>query len=189
MLIKDPKISPIQLQMLIDGCAAKDRKCQKAIYEFFAPAMMALCMRYCRNQEESEEVLQDGFTQAFLYIHQFKNTGSFGGWLRKIIINTALHKYRGKYNGFETMSLPEELYHLHAPPSVFDYLNEKDLIRMVQTLPPAYRMVFNLYVFEGLKHREIADLLGISEGTSKSNLFDARSILKKYLSQNIKIAK
>ena len=189
MSYKYNDISGIDLQRLIDGCIGQDRVCQKAMYDMYGPSMMALCMRYARNPEEAEEVLQDGFICAFRCIQQFKNAGIFDGWLRRIFINCSLQKYRGKYQNIRVISISDDQYHLPAESSVLDTLSEKELIRLVQTLPAAYRMVFNLYVFEGFKHREIAATLGISEGTSKSNLFDARSYLKKRLARDIKIAR
>ena len=179
----------MDLKRLIAGCLARDRSCQKEIYSLFSSPMMSLCMRYTKDRQEAEEVLQDGFLQMYRRIHQFKNTGSFEGWFRKIIINCALQKYRGKSNRFRTIAISEELYYIPSDLSVSNQLQEKELILLIQSLPPACRLVFNLYVFEGLKHREIAQLLDISEGTSKSNLFDARSILKRQLRREFKIAK
>jgi RNA polymerase sigma-70 factor (ECF subfamily) len=189
MFIKDSHISSNELRRLIAGCIEQDRTCQKAVYELFAPRMMSLCLRYAKNREEAEEVLQDGFIRTFRNIHQFRNSGSFGGWLRKIIINSALQKYRGRYHGFPVIPLSDDLYLLPTEPATQDKLSEKELIRLIQLLPPAYRMVFNLYVFDGLKHREISEILGISEGTSKSNLYDARALLKRQLAREIKIAR
>jgi RNA polymerase sigma factor (sigma-70 family) len=189
LFIKDSHISSIELKRLIAGCIEWDRTCQKAVYELYAPQMMLLCLRYAKNREEAEEVLQDGFIRTFRSIQQFKNSGSFGAWLRKIVLNSALQKYRGRYHGFQVIPLSDDLYRLPAEPATDDKLNEKELIRLIQSLPPAYRMVFNLYVFEGLKHREIAETLGISEGTSKSNLYDARTSLKRQLAQEMKIAR
>jgi RNA polymerase sigma factor (sigma-70 family) len=177
------------LQRLIAGCLAKNRSCQKGIYDLYAASIMTLCLRYTRSREEAEEVLQDGFVLMYRSIGQFKNKGSFEGWLRRIIINCALQKYRSKYYGFQMVSLSENLNHASLRTSMSDRLDEKELLRLVQALPPACRIVFNLYVFEGFKHREIAGMLGISEGTSKSNLFDARAILKKHLKEVVKIAR
>ena len=189
MIRKGQNIVNIDLKRLIAGCLARDRSCQKEIYFVYSPAMMALCMRYTKDRQEAEEVLQDGFLQMYRSIQQFKNTGTFEGWLRKIMINCALQKYRRKSDRFNTVSISEELNYLPSGLSVLNQLQEKELIRLIQSLPPACRLVFNLYVFEGLKHREIAQFLEISEGTSKSNLFDARSILKKQLRKEFKIAK
>jgi RNA polymerase sigma-70 factor (ECF subfamily) len=151
--------------------------------------MMTLCLRYAQGQQEAEEVLQDGFLQAYKNIDQYKGAGSFEGWLRKIMINCALMRYRGKAHLHRITTLTEDHHFLVNDDDFFGRLDEKELIRLIQKLPPAYRMVFNLYVFEGLKHREIAILLQITEGTSKSNLFDARSLLRQSLTTNLKAAK
>jgi RNA polymerase sigma factor (sigma-70 family) len=189
MILKGRNIINLNLERLIAGCLARDRSCQKEIYALFSAPMMSLCMRYTKDRQEAEEVLQDGFLQLYRRIHQFKNTGSFEGWLRKIMINCALQKYRRKSDRFKTIAISEDLYFVPSDLNVSNQLQEKELIRLIQSLPPACRLVFNLYVFEGLKHREISQLLDISEGTSKSNLFDARNILKKQLRREFKIAK
>ena len=189
MILKGQNIINIDLKRLIAGCLAKDRSCQREIYALYSREMMSLCMRYTKDRQEAEEVLQDGFLQMYRSIQQFKNTGTFEGWLRKIMINCALQRYRRKSVRFSIVSISEEMYFVPSELSVTNQLQEKELIRLIQSLPPACRLVFNLYVFEGFKHREIAQLLEISEGTSKSNLFDARNILKKQLRQELKIAK
>ncbi|HEV3225016.1 MAG TPA: RNA polymerase sigma factor [Puia sp.] len=189
MLTKAENIPQRELQNLIQGCLTKDRTCQKRLYEIYGPTMMSLCLLYSKNREEAEEVLQDGFIQMYKCISQFKNYGSFEGWLRKIMINCALQRYRGKSNRLNMIPLSEEQLHLPSENNQLERLSEKELIRLIQTLPPVYRMVFNLYVFEGMKHREIASMLNITEGTSKSNLSDARSFLKKHLTPKLKIAR
>jgi len=177
------------LNRLIKGCLWGERACQKLLYDRLAPKMLVLCLRYSKNQEEAEEVLQDGFLQVFRFIDKYKRTGSFEGWVRKIMINCALMKYRGKSLLDQIISLTDEHDYFITEDEFFDRLGEKELIGLIQQLPHAYRMVFNLYVFEGLKHREIALLLGVTEGTSKSNLSDARAILRKALTPPMKLAK
>ena len=122
-------------------------------------------------------------------IGQFQFRGSFEGWLRRIASNCALQEYRSIKNDFREVPLRDQDYFLSAGTDLADRLSEKELIARIQTLPPACRMVFNLYVFDGLKHREIAELLHISEGTSKSNLSDARQILKRQLTPELKMAR
>src|SRR5450432_997318 len=188
-MTKEQNIPIGELQKLINGCLARDRSCQRKIYEFYGPSMMSLCLRYSKNRQEAEEVLQDGFLQMYKCISQFENKGSFEGWLRRIMINCAFQKYRSNINRFNLLPLTEEQFRISNPNDFADRLSEKELIVLIQSLPPSYRMVFNLYVFEGMKHREIASLLNISEGTSKSNLSDARNTLKKQLASNLKIAR
>lgn len=138
-------------------------------------------MRYAKNREEAEEVLHEGFLRVFVYIKKFKGTGSLEGWIRRIMINCALLRYRNKAQLHPVIQLDTARPGLATEPEIFSKLDEKELLLLVQSLPAGYRLVFNLYVFEGYKHREIAQALGISEGTSKSNLSDARSILQKAL--------
>ena len=140
---------------------------------------MGVCMWYAHNREEAEEVLQDGFLRVYKYLHTYSREGSFEGWIRKIMVNAALFKYRNK--SAQLWAVTEyiaEAHNLSEEASFISLYDEKELVKLVQTLPPACRIVFNLYVFEGLKHREIAVALKISEGTSKSNLADARKILQ-----------
>ena len=139
-------------------------------------------MRYAKNREEAEEILHEGFLKVFTYIKNFKGTGSFEGWIRKIMVNCALLRFRNKSYLHAVIQLDAERPGTTAEPDIFSKLDAKELLLLVQSLPAGYRLVFNLYVFEGYKHREIAEALGISEGTSKSNLSDARSILQKALS-------
>ena len=147
-----------------------------------------LCLRYSRTREEAEETLQEGFIKVFEFLHQFKYMGSFEGWVRKIMLNCALQKYRGHAHLHSVLSMDQVPEERLAYEEILPAIDEKELLFLVQQLPTAYRLIFNLYVFEGLKHREIAVLLGISEGTSKSNLFDARALLKKWVLQTTKPA-
>jgi RNA polymerase sigma-70 factor (ECF subfamily) len=189
MVFKRNDIQVKDLKSLIKSCMARDRSSQKKIYDMYGPAMMGLCLRYCQNKEEAEEVLQDGFLQMFRNLGQFTFRGSFEGWLRRIMINCALQRYRGKLNNFKPVSLKDQVDFPSGESDLFDHLSEKELIKLIQSLPPGYRMVFNLYVFDGLKHREIAGLLQITEGTSKSNLSDARQILKRQLTRELKMSR
>ena len=141
--------------------------------------MLPLCLRYANDRNEAEEILQEGFIKVFTHIAQFRNQGSFEGWVRRIIVNAALQRYRDKLRLYPVVTLREESHEKTVNEETYARLGYKDLMALVQNLPPAYRLVFNLYVFEGMKHREIASALGISEGTSKSNLYDARLILQK----------
>jgi RNA polymerase sigma factor (sigma-70 family) len=168
-------------QLLIKGCAAGERAFQTKLYNLFAPKMLGVCLRYARNREEAEEVLQEGFLRVFTYIHTFKGNGSFEGWIRKIMVNCALSRYRNKSTLQPVIRLDGSGHDVTDNVSISSNLDAKELLSLVQTLPAGYRIVFNLYVFEGYKHREIAEALGISEGTSKSNLSDARTFLQKAL--------
>ncbi len=178
-----------QLHQLIHHCIRGDRQSQGKLYALLAPKMFVTCQRYCRSREEAEETLQEGFMKVFENLQQFKFAGSFEGWVRKIMVNCALQKYRSKSHLHAVVNIDDVKVEQGAMENTTAQLGTKELLKLVQLLPSAYRMVFNLYVFEGMKHREIAELLGISEGTSKSNLSDARAILQKAVLKNSQIAK
>jgi RNA polymerase sigma-70 factor (ECF subfamily) len=181
-------ILPDGQQLLIKGCIAGDRASQQKLYNLYARKMMGVCLWYARNREEAEEILQDGFMRVFTYLHKYTGEGSFEGWIRKIMVNAALFKYRNKSQLRAVVEYNAETHDATETASVIEMLDAKELVKLVQTLTPGYRMVFNLYVLEGMKHREIAAILGISEGTSKSNLADARVILQKVLTSQKKTA-
>lgn len=175
-------------QLIIKGCIAGERASQARLYNLYARKMMGVCLWYARNREEAEEILQDGFMRVFTYIHKYSGTGSFEGWIRKIMVNAALFRYRNKSHLRPVIEFDADVHDTAGNVSVISLLDTKELLHLVQSLPPVYRLVFSLHVLEGMKHREIAELLGISEGTSKSNLADARAILKKALTVNKKMA-
>ena len=178
-----------QQNKIIQSCIGGNRFSQNMLYQQFAPKMFGVCLRYSINKEEAEEILQEGFVQVFKCLNNFKNQGSFEGWVRKIMVNCAIQHYRSN----PKMNIVEYIEFVNDDKStdemIFSELQKKDLLKMVQALPPVYRLIFNLYVFEGMKHREIAELLNVSEGTSKSNLFNAKLILQKSVISSFKIAK
>lgn len=173
---------------LIKGCIAGDIVSQSKLYNLYSSKMLGVCMWYAKNKEEAEEVLQDGFLRVFTYISKYTGEGSFEGWIRKIMVNAALFKLKTKsfFNPVIELNTDTDMYEVPENTSVIDMIEAKDLVKLVQTLSPAYRMVFNLYVLEGMKHREIAEMLKISEGTSKSNLANARAILQRTLTRKKK---
>lgn len=173
------------LPVIIRGCLAGDRISQGQLYNLFSNDMFGTCVWYARNREEAEEILQDGFLRVFKYLHTYKGQGSFIGWLRKVMISAALTKYRNKSSNLWIVEdYDDEIQEIPEQASFVSNYDEKLLIQLIQNLPPAYRMGFNLFVFEGYTHKEIAHALNISEGTSKSNLFDARKILQRALRTN-----
>lgn len=166
-------------QLLIKGCLAGDRASQGKLYESYCRKMMGICMWYAKNREEAEEILQDGFMRVFKYLNTFTGEGSFEGWMRKTMVSAALTKYRNKSTHLRpVLEFNSEFHDIYEEPTFITQYDEQELVKLIQTLSPAYRLVFNLYVFEGMKHREIAASLNISESTSKSNLADARKILQ-----------
>jgi RNA polymerase sigma-70 factor, ECF subfamily len=174
---------------LIKSCIEGDRQAQSTLYAMYSAKMFVVCLRYSKNREEAEEVLQEGFLKVFQFLHQFREEGSFEGWIRKIMVNCALQKLRNNTKLAPVLSIESYNEHFSMHSNAESNMSSKELLQIVMSLPPVYKMVFNLYVFEGYKHREIAALLGISEGTSKSNLSDARTFLQKQLNKKKRIAK
>ena len=162
---------------LIKGCINNDRRMQEELYTRFAPKMYAVCLRYAGNAEEAEDILQEGFIKIFKKLASFRSEGSFEGWIRRIFVNTSIEHFRRK-TYMQPISEQEENTMEGKSLSVLDSLAEKDLIDLIQQLSPGYRTVFNMYIVEGYTHKEIGELLGISEGTSKSQLSRAKVILQ-----------
>lgn len=173
-------------EALISGCINGDRKMQEELYRIFSPKMFAICMRYCSNYQEAEDLLQEGFIKVFGNISRFRNEGSFEGWMKRIFVNTAIEGFR-KNHFLNNMMEVEEMKNDIVQEDDFHQLSAADLLRMVQALSPGYRTVFNLYAIEGYNHQEIADMLGISVGTSKSQLARARYILQKMVLSSQKV--
>ncbi|MEO5782069.1 MAG: sigma-70 family RNA polymerase sigma factor [Ginsengibacter sp.] len=188
-MVLNPDILLEQPTELIQACINGDRYSQSHLYGLFAPKMFAVCLRYSKNREEAEEILQEGFVQVFQSLKNFKYAGSFEGWIRKIMVHCSIKNFRSKTKLHPVVSIESVNVEQLGNDDIISRLGKKELLKMVQALPPAYRMVFNLYVFEGMKHREIAEHLGIAEGTSKSNFFDAKIILQKAVTNSLKIAK
>jgi len=164
---------------LVKGCVNSDRHCQNVLFHKYSRKMMAVCFRYSKNKEDAEEVLNEGFRRVFDKINTFNATGSLEGWIRKVIVNVAIAKYNETSKLYKHIDIESIQLNDHSSYDIYSELNAKELMMQIQKLPPAYQMVFNLYVFEGMKHWEIAEKLGINEGTSKSNLSNARTWLKK----------
>ncbi|MGI6340561.1 MAG: RNA polymerase sigma factor [Bacteroidales bacterium] len=165
---------------IIKGCLSGVKRDQELLYRRHAAKMYAVCLQYSGNDDEARDILQDGFIKIFENLAYYKYEGSFEGWMHRIIVNTALEKYREKnhlYRVDDIDTIPE----LDADPDNNDYsgLEAVDLLDMIRELPPKYRMVFNLYAIEGYTHKEISRMINISEGTSKSNLSRARAILQR----------
>ena len=166
----------MSLEQLIQKCKNNDTKAQSDLYKLFSSKLFALSLKYSKNYAEAEDVLQDSFVTIFNKIGQYKGKGSLEGWLKRIVINTALQRYRekGLFDIVNEESLKEEV--------TVDVENENIdidfLLRTIQELPDRYRLVFNLYVLDGYSHKEISEMLNITTGTTKSNLARARAILK-----------
>lgn len=168
---------------LIEECLQNNRKAQKQLYEKYSRKMFGVCLRYAKSKEEAEDVLADAFVQIFMKLSSFKRDGSFEGWIRRIVVNTSITAYRSnmKFNLNDEIS---EVYEVSSnDESAVDLLNVQQLKNIIQLMPDGYRMIFNLYAIEGYTHREIADILGINEGTSKSQFSKARKWMQAKLEQ------
>lgn len=165
----------MSLKQLIKKCKKQDIKAQEQLYRLYAHTLFSVCLKYSSSYQQAEDNLQDAFLMIFSKIPQYKNKGSFEGWMKRIVINTALQKYR-KQTVFEIIR--ED--HMKEPEIEIDEdtVSVDFLLKIIQQLPDRYRQVFNLYALDGFSHREISELLGITTGTSKSNLARARVILK-----------
>ncbi len=167
---------------LIQGCLRHDRSAQKLLYDTYASKMYGVCYRYIKDSMEAEDVLITSFTKVFDKIDQFKQEGSFEGWIRRIVVNEALTCLRKKRSMYLETELEQVDYNLNYK-NLSDHLEAEDLLAMVNELPTGYRIVFNMYAIDGYSHKEIAEHLGISENTSKSQLSRARTHLQKVLKE------
>lgn len=167
---------------LIRGCLAGDGRMQEELYNRFAPKMYAVCLRYSNNADDAQDLLQEGFIKIFKNLDRFRAEGSFEGWVRRVFVNTSIEYYRKKINLFSTSEREESIIEDESA-NALDKLAEKDIIELIQSLSPGYRTVFNMYAVEGYSHKEIGTILGISEGTSKSQLARAKGILQKKVEQ------
>ncbi|GAB4133377.1 MAG: RNA polymerase sigma factor [Bacteroidia bacterium] len=180
---------------LIAGCIRQERVCQEALYKRFYGKMMGVCLRYAKSRDEAKDMLQEGFIKVFTSIRNYAGKGSFEGWVRRIVVNTAVDHLRRNKHEYMIVStvvaregdFPDYSEEVEED-NLLNDLSEEQILSAIQQLSPAYRTVFNLYVMENMQHREIAEQLGISEGTSKSNLAKARYQLKKNLFNQTKIA-
>lgn len=166
------------LRKIISECAAGNSRAQERLYSMLAPKMFGVCLRYAKDRTEAEDNLQDGFVKVFMNIGRFRHEGSLEGWVRRIMVNVSLEKFRKQH----LMHPVEDVTIYEGVPDYDDILakiSAEELVGLIQILPPRYRMVFNLYVMEGMNHNEISEQMGISVGTSKSNLARARDILKR----------
>ncbi len=162
---------------LIEGCLLGNPIMQKKLYDQYAPKMFGICMRYAANSEDAKDILQDAFVKVFVNLGKFKGTGSFEGWMRRIFVNTAIEHYRKKNQLYAISENQEENISNHEV-SALDALEADDIIRLISELPNGYRTVFNLFAVEGYSHREIATMMNISEGTSKSQYARAKAWLQ-----------
>jgi RNA polymerase sigma-70 factor (ECF subfamily) len=172
---------------LIKGCIKGNAQCQRMLFEQYAGKMMSVCLRYANDTMEAEDIMQDGFIKVYQYLHQFKFEGSFEGWIRRIIVNTAIRHLEKKKIQFKDIDESGA----NAPkldPYAYAHLGQDDLMKLINQLPEGYKVVFNLNVIEGYSHEEIAEMLHIQAGTSRSQLVKARKMLQHQIIQLQKIA-
>ncbi|MBS1525673.1 MAG: sigma-70 family RNA polymerase sigma factor [Bacteroidetes bacterium] len=169
-----------ELHQLIRGCIKQDKSCQKVLYKAYYSFAMGICLRYANNREEAAEVMNQGFYKVFTKIETYDITRPFKAWLGRIMTNVSIDYYRANLKMAYTEDL-EKAEHVSDGDFTDKKLHYEDLLRMVQQLPTAYRTVFNLFAIEGYSHEEIGDMLGVSPGTSKSNLHKARQKLKQMI--------
>jgi RNA polymerase sigma factor (sigma-70 family) len=181
------KRSPLEgssdhLRKTLIGCRKMHRESQKKLYEEFYGYGMSVCLRYADNRDEAAAILNDGFMKIFTNIKQFDLSKPLKPWLRKIMVNTAINHYKEKQRHIQTEEMEKAGMESEAE-NIISGISYQEIIAMMQKLPPSYRTVFNLHVIEGYRHEEIAKMLGVTVGTSKSNLFKAKEHLKKILTE------
>ena len=178
-------------QRIIEGCIAGKRRAQSQLYEKYSPGMLGVCLRYCRNFEDAEDVLQEGFIKVFHNLHTFRSESTIGAWIKRIMINTAItHNKKLAGHGADNLNILEsgsiDIPDNDEDPATYMQIEPEILLKYVQELPHGYRTVLNLFIFEGYSHKEISGMLNISESTSKTQLFKARIYLKNRLLPIIK---
>lgn len=182
MKVINRKKLPVTEQELVEACKNNDRIAQRLLYDRYSPNMFGVCLRYVKTREEAEDVLIEAFFKVLTNIGQYYGLGSFEGWIRRIVVNEALMFLRRRHNFKMTVEI-SAIEPPATPSRVLDELAAQDILRLLDQLPTGYRTVFNLYVLEGYKHREIAEILEISINTSKSQLILAKKRLQELLEQ------
>ncbi|MDH4474003.1 MAG: RNA polymerase sigma factor [Fluviicola sp.] len=172
---------------LVVACKDQIRQAQQELFARFVYMMKGICLRYAHDEAEAEDILQDAFIRIFGKLDQFNETGALGAWIRRITVNTALESYRKRKSVKQQLVKALDLKDLHPSTNdgIIEQLNAEELVKKIQQLPPGYRAVFNLYAVEGYTHPEIGELLGISEGTSKSQYSRARLMLRTMIDEEL----
>lgn len=172
---------------LIQACIKEDKTAQKRLYELYAPKMYFVCLRYARHELEAQDMLQDGFIKVFDNLAQFRSKGSFEGWIRRIMVNTSLNYCRKSSFKQEQIGIADYQDKVVSSKAISN-MSEQELLKLIQQMPDGYRLVFNLYVIEGYSHKEIGEMLNISESTSRSQLAKSRKWMQNLLTEQ-KISK
>ena len=168
-------------EQLIKECVAGNAIAQRKFYDLFARKMMGVCLRYVGNADEAQDVLQDGFIKVFKKLPEFEHKGSLEGWVRRIMVNTALDQYRKNKKHQNDVDVDTVGFMLEKKDFIVESINAEDLLKIIHTIPEGYRVVFNMFAIEGYSHKEIAEKLGVTESTSKSQYSRAKKLLRKLL--------
>lgn len=166
---------------LLDGCLRRDSKAQAALYHKYKGRFFGICRRYTQSKEEAEDIFQDAFVKVFLNLKELRSADQLSAWIRRVVVNVCIDYYHKRITFVDITEIPEMAPADWQSDSVISRMNNQELLSLVNELPDGARMVFNLFVIDGYGHQEIAQMLGISEGTSKSQLFFAKKLLKKKL--------
>ncbi len=170
---------------IIDACVKGDRLAQRNLYDLFSKRMYVVCLRYTKSQQEAEDVLQDSFIKIFNNLKNYRGESRLGYWIKRIIINTALNSQRKKLYMYPMVDI-EDVHHVFDQNKTISNLQLEELLNIIRTLPTGCRTVFNLFAIEGYSHREIAEMLEVSEGTSKSQFSRARKLLQEKIAEEEK---
>lgn len=175
LTIKKEKVNKQIDEKIVQKCLEGDLKAQHAFYSFFSSSMYSVCLRYSNTKEDAKDILQDGFIKVFVKLKQFTGKGSLEGWMKRVFINTALEHYRVN-KVYQQQSDVMEAMQVSTDANAIGQLTEQEILQVMQQMAPGFRTILNMYAIEGYTHSEISDILGISEGTSKSQLSRARVI-------------
>lgn len=168
---------------IIEKCLKKDAKAQESFYRLFAPTMYGVCLRFAKNKMEAEDILQEGFIKVFTFLKKYRNEGSLEGWIRKTMVNTAINYYKKNIRFAKEADIDKYEVKQNVNENVIDRLAANELLKVINTLPDSYRLIFNLAAIEGFTHKEIGEMFDIPENTSKSQLKRARNILQQKIKE------
>jgi RNA polymerase sigma factor (sigma-70 family) len=170
---------------LVKECIKGNAKAQRLLFDKFSQKMLGVCMRYTKSQDEAEDALQEGFVKAFSKLKDFSNQGSLEGWIRRIMVNTSLDAIRKNTKFMKDVSIDTVDYQIGNDDFIVEGLNAEDLMKLINSMPEGYKVIFNMFAIEGYSHKEISTTLGISESTSKSQYMRAKGYLRNRLEAKI----
>jgi RNA polymerase sigma-70 factor (ECF subfamily) len=167
---------------LVIECVKGNPRAQRMLFDRFSSKMLGVCLRYAKDSEQADDILQDGFVKVFTKLKDFKNEGSLEGWIRRVMVNTAFDQIRKNGKTLGDVSVDDVQYRIENNDQIAEQLMAEDLLKLINSMPDGYKVVFNMFAIEGYTHNEIADTLGISESTSKSQYSRARAYLRERIS-------